>query len=499
MIPTTTTVSVGVTPIHEIPGATPQLTEGIGTPLWWVYRLADRLNRETTGYIEHRPDGILIWREGMAKLQRYYEGHHDLPWVRDDDVAAEYQTMLARARSNFMGLVVDVAAERLTVMGLRLPGDDEVADTETWDIWQRNDLDRWFPAASRLALTQRRCTWLVWPDQVTKQAKITLEDPQQTIVEYVSGDPSTIAAGLKLWVDDWTGMKRANLFLPDVVIKFSWRKAASTAPEGWYEIGRERNPFGRVPMFPMVHKPGLHGSGSSRIEDVIPHQDRINQTILGKQVAEHLSAFAQKWATGLEIPIDDETGDPIEVYKTAIDKLWISPDPQSRFGQFEATNVANYLESIEGEVQHISILTRTPRHVFQVQGQAPSGDAMKSDEAGLVADVTGTMQPSFGSTTRQMLAFARQVEGKSTEIGTEIVWGDPEWQTFGELVDGTIKLVQTGIGSKRWAREKIGMSPATIRRVESEVMEDILLDAALAPEPTNGGGDAAGSSAPPAG
>lgn len=479
---------------YSVPGPVPH-DLGVGTPLWWVYRLAQRLERETIGFIEQCADGVLVYRVGSARLQRYYEGHFDLPWIKSAKVAEAYCELLRRSKSNFMRIVADVAAERVNVLGLRLPGDDEPADSDTWDIWSRNDMSFQFPVAVQTALVQRRAYWSVWWDG-EKRAKIAVEDPQQVIVEHDSTDRRRRAAALKMWVDDWTGDKFANLYLPDEIHRFAWTKSPA-GHMGWYPRQEmERNRLGVVPIVPMVHKPGLHGRGVSRIEDVLDAQDRINQTLANEQVAEYLSAFKQKWATGLEIPVDETTGKPVQPFEAALEALWVSPDAQSKFGQFEATDLSNYWQAIEGNLEHISVLTRTPRHAFVHQGQAPSGDALKSDEAGLVADVKGMRSP-FGSSIREVLALARRIEGMDTPFDSEIVWADPEWQTLGQLVDAQVKMLSVGMASLDYSREQVGMTPATIKRVRAEVQRDQLEREAFAPEPEVA--DGAGTDEPTAG
>lgn len=481
---------------YSVPAPVPS-DLGVGSPLWWVYRLAQRLERETIGYIEKCADGVLVYRVGSAKLQRYYDGQFDLPWIKSTKVAEAYCELLRRSKSNFMRIVADVAAERVNVLGLRLPGDDEPADSDTWGIWTRNDMPFWFPVAVQTALVQRRAYWSVWwaGENV---AKIALEDPQQCIVEHDPNDRNRRAAALKLWVDDWTGETHANLYLPTETHYFAWTKSPAGLA-GWYpRKPAERNPLGVVPIVPMVNKPGLHGRGASRIEDVLDAQDRINQTLANEQVAEYLSAFRQKWATGLEIPTDEE-GKPIQVFEAALEALWVSPEAQSRFGQFDATDLSNYWQAIEGNLEHISVLTRTPRHAFVHQGQAPSGDALKSDEAGLVADVKGMRSP-FGSALREVLRLARQIEKLATPADSEIVWADPEWQTLGQLVDAQVKMLSTvpPMISLDYAREQVGMTPATIKRVRAEILRDQLEREAFAPEPEVSA-DGAGSDAEAAG
>lgn len=451
--------------------ANPTVEPGAQSPLWWVYRLSQRLSREIVGNIERTPDGVMVLREGLARLDRYYDGQFDLPWVRDDAVKAEYLSLLHRSRSNFLRLVVNACAERSTVQGLRLPGDDEAADSETWDIVLRNGLDHWLPVAFRAALVQRRSFLSVWYDG--DRARIAVEDPQQAIVEYVPGDRSRRAAGLKLWVDDWTTEQHADLFMTDAIHHFRWGRGAGGLM-GWYERRESTpNPLGVVTLVPLVNQPQMRRDGVSELEDLIPVQDRINQTLFNRQIAEHLTAFRQKWATGMEIPVDPESGEPVQSYVAAINSIWLADNPQAKFGQFDATDLANYHKTIEQDLEHLSVMSRTPRHVFMHQGQAPSGDAMKSDEAGLVAKVKGNWK-SFGSSIREALALARRIEGHETPLASELVWADPEFQTFAQLVDGHVKLLGERVTSLKYVREKVGMSPATMRRVELEVAQEQL-------------------------
>lgn len=452
---------------------------GVRTPLWWVYRLTHRLQREVVGYYRLDPDGVYVQQEGLARLRRYYEGHFDLPWVRDKDIGDAYLALLNKSRSNFLRLVADVAAERSQVLGLRLPGNNETADSETWDIWLRNGLDETSPAAFAHAIVERRAYLSVWWDQRdNSRARIAVEDPQQCWVEYEPGDNRRRAAGIKTWLDDWTGRRMATLYLPDAIHYFEWRGADDKRPSGWYpRRDPERNRLRVVPLVPMRNKPSIRDEGYSQIEDLLPVQDRINQTLFNRQIAEHLTAFRQKWATGLELP-EDEEGNPIVDWQASITSIWLADGATDghppRFGEFSATDLTQYHKTIEQELEHLSVISRTPRHVFLHQGQAPSGDAMKSDEAGLVAKVHA-MWPSFGASIREALTLARQIEGLTTPMGSEIVWADPEWQTFAQLVDGHAKLVEARIESLDYAREKLGMTPAAIARVKREIEQDAML------------------------
>lgn len=444
------TLLPALTPRLAVQMAGAQSNAGVGTPLWWLYRLHSRLQLE-------QPHLLL--------LDDYYVGNHPLPEIRDEKVRVEFYRYLARSKSNFMRLVVDAQAQRTRLQGFRLQGSIDSADQATWDLFEQNNMESELQIAWQVMLAQRRVYVSVWyPAPGSTVPVMRIEDPTQVIVEHEPGDRTRRAAALKVWTDDWTDQVNATVYLPTEIHRFRWESATRQRPfSGWVEREpMQRNPLGVVPIFPLVNRPGLARNGMSEIEDLTPIQDRINQTILGRQVAEHHAAFAQKWATGLEIPIDEETGEPIQSFKAAIDSFWVNEDPAGKWGQFEPTKLDNYSAPKESDIQDISVISATPRHYFTVNGQAPSGDSMKSAETGLVAKVIDQNRTLKGA-VREIAMVARQIAGLPP-VMVEPVWGDPEYQTLGQLVDAQMKLFAGGVVSEDYVLEKIGESPSTIAR-----------------------------------
>lgn len=458
-------------------------------PLAWLYRLENRLEHERLGRAIMYPDGSYEWRLGLGMLDAYYDGNHPLPEVVDNETRERYLEFMRRSRSNYMRVVVDAERERVHWNGIRVgSGDDAEVDMATWDILQENGVDLAMPLAVKTALIKRRSYWSVWyPSKGEKVPQVRVEDPAQVIVEYAPGDRRRRVAGLKVWIDEWDGTKLANLFLPGQVHRFYWHPGDRLRPSGWYE----REPMIRhglgIPLIPMVNRPTLHldPDGWSELDGLTPIQDRINQTDLNRQVAEHFSAFPQKWATGIHIPTD-ENGEPIKSFAASIDSFWTNSNPDGRWGQFEATRLDNYTLAKQADIQDVAILSATPRHYFTVNGQAPSGDSMKSAEAGLIAKVNTFESETAGPAVSEVVSLVREIQGDSVAPVSPI-WGDPEYRTFSQLVDGTSKLVETKLISRRHGRELIGMTPSVAQRMEDEIREEMRemakLQEELAPEP----------------
>lgn len=441
--------------------------EPAGSPLQWLYRLEARLEQQ---------------RVELERLEDYYRGFHRTPLSKDPAESAAMQQLLCRmleqSGSNFMRLVVDAMVQRIRLQGFRLKDDrDDRPDQETWEMFQANNLESLSQIGWQVALTQRRCYYSVWYPQVGDDPDypvIRVESPLQCVVEHAPGDRRRRVAGLKVWLDEWTGEKHANVYLPDGVHKFRYEGRTESKPyTGW--VTREkmvRNPLGEVPLVPVVNRPSLlrDPDGWSEIEDLIPIQDRINQTLFNRQVAEHFAAFRQKWATGLEIPVGED-GNPVDTFSSAINKFWVNENDAGKFGQFDATDLTNYAAPRESDIQDIAVISATPRHYFTVNGQAPSGDSMKSAETGLVAKILNFEEWASGA-LKDVARLARKVNGLDTPVDSEVVWADPEYQTLGQLVDAQVKLYQAGVVDRATVLEAIGKKPGAIARIEAKVLEE---------------------------
>lgn len=448
------------------------VTAQVGSPLWLLYYLKAKLDAEAPR---------------LCLLDDYYHGLHPLPYVSDPEIRADLQHLLVISASNYMRVVVNAKKQRTRLQGFRLQDNaDAPPDERTWEMFQANDMESQLPILWQTAYTQRRGFLSVWypqPGDPEGQPVIRVESPTQVTVDHDPADRRRLRAGLKVWVDDWTGADHANVVTPTEITKWAWEPSSRAYPQGrWVE--RESavpNRLGEVFFYPVANLPTLsRPDGWSEIDDLLVIQDRINRNIFNRQVAEHFAAFMQKWATGLEIPTDPETGKPIQSFVSAINSFWLNEDPAGKFGAFPAADLSNYGVGKESDVQDISVISGTPRHYFTVNGQAPSGDSMKSAEASLVAGVEDFEKNSANGGLKRATRAARRVVGLDTPVDMEVLWEDPEYQTLGQLVDSHVKLYAAGILPRRDVLEKLGYTPPQIARIEAAMLQTDLMSQALA-------------------
>jgi hypothetical protein len=406
----------------------------------------------------------------MRECDAYYRGEHRMAFS-----TAQYRevfgTLFSHFADNWCDLVVDASAERLRVEGFRF-GTDQEADVDAWDIWQRNKMD----AEADLAHTDAiklGCTYVLVGADDGKEATIQVEPADKAIVYLDPAQGRHRLAGLRYWTDE-VGVEHAGLYLPDAV--YWWRRETAQTGETagrWEEdVGSGSNPLGVVPLIPLANAPTLSNRlGRSDIERVIPLQNAVNKLCADMIVASEFAAYPQRWATGIEIPVNPETGEKMAPnFLGGADRVWGVEDAGARFGNFSIADLAPYVKAIEMCIQHVAAQTRTPPHyLLGAMGSFPSGESLKATETGLVAKVR-RKQLSFGEGWEEAVRLAFAVEGdkqRAESVTVETIWANPESRIVAETVDAAVKLA--GIGVPRPALwEYVGASPQQVARWREE-------------------------------
>ena len=410
----------------------------------------------------------------LQKYEDYDAGKHKLAFATSR-FRKTFGNLFSAFADNWCPLVIDAANERLAVEGFRF-SDAREADQEAWDLWKRSHMDADSSLAHREAIKLGQSYCLVNPGP--DGPRITVESPFDVIVARKSGTRRERAAALKKWLDE-SGRFYATLYLPAAVYKFESElpvdQVESTDPEHMKWRRRRGvefatpNPLGVVPVVPLLNSPTMTGDGRSDLDQVIPIQDAVNKLVTDMIVASEFAAFRQRWATGLEIPTDPDTGRPLvdeQRFLASVARVWTVEDSEARFGEFSASDLRNYVVGIEMLIQHLAARTRTPPHYLLGQsGAFPSGESLKSTETGLVAKCVGK-QLVLGEGHEEVMRLCFLAKGdrkRGNDYGLEVIWRDPESRSMGEVVDAALKLKMIGVPTEAlW--ERIGASQAEIAR-----------------------------------
>jgi hypothetical protein len=410
------------------------------TPASWL----ERLDAELTAQ-----------QRAIKVYEDYYDGNQRLAFATGK-FRETFGSLFQAFADNWCPLVVDSAVERLQVQGFRF-GEERDADNDANSIWQENNLDGESELAHTEAIKNGRAYTITEPPVGDAAPKITVEHPSQVVVAHAAGDRRQRVAALKRWLDE-SGYAMATVYLPDYIAKYRSQekvKVGQTQRIQWVRRPGDEggnNPLGVVPVIPLYNRPTMLRGGRSDLEPAIALQDATNKLVADMIVASEFAAFLQRWATGVEIPTDPETGraqNPQD-WLAGPGKLWAVGDSDAKFGTFAASDLSNYVAAIEMVVQHLAAQTKTPAHYLLAKMVNLSGDALKIAETGLVRRVE-RKHTWFGEGWEETmrLAFLAQGDSRADTTDAETIWAKAETRSEAELADVLVKLRSVG-----WSFEK---------------------------------------------
>jgi hypothetical protein len=210
------------------------------------------------------------------------------------------------------------------------------------------------------------------------------------------------------------------------------------------ELGTVPNPYGIVPVFHFANNADFGSLGRSELEAAIPVQDGLNKAVLDMLVAMEFSAFRQRWAAGIEVATDAD-GKQIAPFQSGMDKLWIADNPSARFGDFEASQLDQFLKVKDGFRTDIASVTGTPLHYFMQTNRAlPSGESLRKAETRFIAKVRDR-QESFGQVWADAMQFALRIEGRSLDTRLLTQWEDPSPLSEREMLENILLKRRIGL------------------------------------------------------
>jgi hypothetical protein len=427
----------------------------VGSPKWWLSRLDEERTRRSEIYAAYR---------------ELVDDVHPDP--ESAETSEKFRRMAGLSTTNLMGLAAEATAERMSVEGIRI-GDEPEADKDAWRIWKDSDFDAGSDEAITAALIYERSFVSVAPPKDGKNPRLSFEDPSQVVLAY-SPEGERIAA-LKVFGDEWTGDVFGTLYTPGYVVRMvrrgdddgshnpldPYRWLARQMPRGAEAV--TRNPLGEVPFFELQNRP--LGEIRSELAPLVLPQRLLNQTMFNIQAIAEYGAFRQKWATGIEVPRNPETGQPIAPYEAHITKLMVAEGADAKFGDFNATDLKPHLDLAREIAGHMARISRLPATYFLTEVSNVGAETLALIVGGLVAKCKRRVkgyEPGLEGAMR--LAFkARGEDGDAAKAASriEVKWAEMETRSMAQAADAAVKLTQgdNPVITPQTAQEKwLGMS-----------------------------------------
>ncbi len=430
-----------------------------------------------------------------AKLERYYSGVHELSFATKKFENA-FGSQFREFAMNLCPAICDAVKDKLKIadFGIEQTIGNECADGSAADaaashlkrIWDANRMHLRSGEVHKEALKNGDAYAIVWPDE-SGRARIFPNNAANISVTCDEENAGRIKNAAKFWrtADKHT---RLNLYFPDRIEKYvTAKESESHLPEAsefvpvvtgrtdppqpeLFDGARMQpkdghtvpNPFGIVPVFHFANNADIGMPGRSELEAAIPIQDGLNKSVLDMLVAMEFSAYRQRWAAGIELEYDGD-GKAVAPFKAGIDHLWIAQDPNSRFGDFEAAQLDQFLKVKDSFRIDLASVTGTPLHYLMphMRGQ-PSGETLKKSESRFIAKVRDR-QAAFGQTWSDLMEFALLIEGRrGVRVTTR--WEDPSPMSDRERLENILLKKQIGLSAEQ-ALNEAGYGKTDIERI----------------------------------
>lgn len=437
------------------------------TPVEWLARLGPKL-------VDRQPR-IAYWR-------RYYEGDQDLPAGPNQHREA-YRRFQRLARTNLCLLCVESMVHRMQVTGYRDGSSERTQDSAVWALWQAAKLDARQFTIWRKALSRSAAYVIVGVDPKNpNKPRVTIEGPENVIVECDPADATRRLAALRLWHDSIAKRWMATLYLPGR--RYHWQTIAEhksvssetgrlTFTEKSWELRSDpARSLPDVPVFEFAFAD--EGEDPRAAFDVgIDVQNRLNLTLLNRLSAERFAAFRQRYLMNYEVVIDEVTGLPIAPFNPGADQLFVVPppepgQPESKFGDLAQTDTSQMLRGVESDMRAFAAVTLTP--VYYLPGDLINigADSVAALDAGHVAKIKQLIA-HFGEQLEEVLQAMALVAGVERDLSSsELVWARPENFNPAQVADYASKLHAAGFPLPMIA-EEIGWSPQRVAELREEL------------------------------
>lgn len=387
---------------------------------------------------------------------------------------------------------VDAVLDRVEIASISAGEDDALSQQLRDLVWNANKMGRYSKIVHRGSLVFGDSYLIVWPtpgeEDEAQGVQINYNSPKTTRVFYDPEDPKKKSYAAKTWVIDPHSDKRRtrlNLYYEDRVERYiskpgSKGEVAEEFDE-YTEDGEQwpiPNPFGEIPVF---HFRTDEPYGRPEHRNAWGPQNAITKIGATQMANIDFSAFPQRWMItegigqigGAQAGIEwDDEQSPLDRHsglESGPGKVWNLPDTIKEVGQFEPADPKNFLDPMAQYVRLMASSTGTPLRHFDPQGEIPSGEALRADEAPLAARIKDR-EEWWEETWNEALVFAAKVVGLPVEQ-VDIQWAPVQVVDDKEGWETVLLKIEAGVPA-----EKALVEAGYLSSLVAQWEEDGLLD-----------------------
>lgn len=382
----------------------------------------------------------------LGKPKRYLGGDHDLAYM-PRGAKKEYEHLAKRSITNWTPLVPSTYSGGLFVDGFRSP--QASADAEAWRFWQANGLDARQTIAHRGALEYGVSYALVLPGKLGDQDEPYFRplSPLRSMAWYEDEDDEFPSIALRRKGTSADGTRIIELYDATSRHTFTLPKDG----KAWVAGDVDEHGLGVTPFVRFRER--LDGESLGLVSPLITIQDRINEVVFATLIAIQYASFRQRWATGLAIPtreVRDAEGnvtgeEAVEPFEAAVNRLWVSENPETKFGDFAQTELSGHHSAYDSAVRTLAGIARISPNILTGDLVNLSADALAQMESSTQRKID-EYKTVFGEAWESGFRLAAKAAG-STDIpvDAEVLWRDTEARALTATVEALTKMV-SGLG-----------------------------------------------------
>ncbi len=411
-------------------------------------------------------------QDRLERIGLYVRGRHESVYV-PRGAKTEYKWLLDRSTVNFLPLVVSVISQQLHIDGYVPSGSEDGnpdPDKGPWSLFVSNKLGSKQHGLHRTIAKYGVSYTVVLPAEIagpdSKDSNPEAITPS-AVIRPVS--PRRLTALYEDDVDDEWPLYAVET--RDIATDKGWRRLVRLYDETarytlvthdseamepvWPEYDDpivpqgtpvvESHDLGVCPVVRFTRDLDLDGEldVSGEVEPLIPIQDQLNTTTFNLLMAMQFAAFRQRWVTGM-VPTD-EKGRPKAPFRSGVDRLFVSESPDTRFGEFGQTALADFLNTREASIRHMATISQVPPYHLLGQVANLSAEALQAARDGLdrkVEEVQGILDEPW----KQTLRLASKAAGDNANWQDDhgrVLWRDTAARAWAATVDGLAKIAQS--------------------------------------------------------
>lgn len=354
---------------------------------------------------------------------------------------------------NLARRAVDAVLDRMVITAVHVPNDEGAMRALVDTVWTPNRMHRYAKQVHWAALTYGDAYLIVWPGEDDGTVEMHYNSPVSTRVFYDPENPRVKSHAAKMWTIGARDqiVTRVNLFYADRIEKWT-TKPGSRACEDVDFIPYEEdgadwplvNDTGQVPVF---HFRTADPYGRPEHRGAFGPQNALTKLSATLMATIDYQGWPQRYALmneGSEELADwddDDTANPNEAessLKATPGGLWKLPGT-SKVGQFDPANIDAFLKPAGFYIRAMAAATATPLRFFDPQGQIPSGEALRADDAPLAMRIIDR-EEWLTEEWSEALRYAGQLAGISL-LSVDVRWRPVQivddltgWQTVAQKI-----------------------------------------------------------------